>query len=130
MAGPSETAANGEVIFGMYRGVCPCRWHKKAEITQVDEIHMLKESRGATLEVVITRMKTIGADVRFVALSATVPNSEDIAVWLGKNCAYPNDSAYEARFGEDFRPVKLQKFVYGYNGTVNDFMFDKSLDKV
>lgn len=91
---------------------------------------MLKESRGATLEVVITRMKSIGADVRFIALSATVPNSQDIAAWLGRNCAYPNTSAYEARFDEDFRPVKLQKFVHGYNSTNNDFMFDKSLDKV
>lgn len=91
---------------------------------------MLKESRGATLEVVITRMKSIGAEVRFVALSATVPNSQDIATWLGKNCAYPNNPAYEARFDEEFRPVKLQKFVYGYNGTNNEFVFDKSLDKM
>ncbi|KAF8467614.1 Sec63 Brl domain-containing protein [Kalaharituber pfeilii] len=103
---------------------------KLVKLFLVDEVHMLKDQRGATLEVVITRMKSIGADVRFIALSATVPNSQDIALWLGKNCAYPNSPAYEARFDEEFRPVKLQKYVYGYNGAMNDFMFDKSLDKM
>ena len=93
-------------------------------------MHLLKEQRGATLEVVITRMKTIGTNVRFVAISATIPNSRDIAVWLGKNSGYPNDPAFEARFGEEFRPVKLEKFVYGYNQTGNSYMFDNTLDKL
>lgn len=75
-------------------------------------------------------MKSIGAEVRFIALSATVPNAEDIGAWLGRNCAYPTSPAHVARFGEEFRPVKLQKFVYGYNSMHNDFMFDKSLDKM
>ena len=43
----------------------------------IDEVHILKETRGATLEAVVSRMKNIGSNVRFVALSATVPNSED-----------------------------------------------------
>lgn len=28
-------------------------------------------------------MKTLGTDTRFLALSATAPNVEDIATWLG-----------------------------------------------
>lgn len=91
----------------------------------IDEVHILKESRGATLEAVVSRMKNIGSNVRFVALSATVPNSEDIATWLGKDATNQHVPAHREHFGEDFRPVKLQKFVYGYQSTANDFAFDK-----
>ncbi|KAF3388416.1 ATP-dependent DNA helicase MER3 [Penicillium rolfsii] len=91
----------------------------------IDEVHILKETRGATLEAVVSRMKTIGSNVRFVALSATVPNSEDIATWLGKDSTNQHVPAHREHFGEDFRPVQLQKFVYGYQSTGNDFAFDK-----
>jgi ATP-dependent DNA helicase HFM1/MER3 len=91
----------------------------------IDEVHILKESRGATLEAVVSRMKNIGSNVRFVALSATVPNSEDIAAWLGKDATTQHVPAHREHFGEDFRPVKLQKFVYGYQSSGNDFVFDK-----
>jgi ATP-dependent DNA helicase HFM1/MER3 len=75
-------------------------------------------------------MKSIGSDVRFVALSATVPNSADIAQWLGKGPLMQDTAAQEQRFGEEFRPVKLQKFVYGYQFHGNDFIFDKKLDRM
>ncbi|KAJ5082947.1 hypothetical protein N7532_011990 [Penicillium argentinense] len=91
----------------------------------IDEVHILKESRGATLEAVVSRMKNIGSNVRFIALSATVPNSEDIATWLGKDATTQYVPAHREHFGEDFRPVKLQKFVYGYHSNGNDFAFDK-----
>ncbi|KAJ5544601.1 hypothetical protein N7461_006905 [Penicillium sp. DV-2018c] len=91
----------------------------------IDEVHILKETRGATLEAVVSRMKNIGSNVRFVALSATVPNSEDIATWLGKDATNQHLPAHREHFGEGFRPVKLQKFVYGYQSTLNDFAFDK-----
>ncbi|KAI5841329.1 Sec63 Brl domain-containing protein [Morchella snyderi] len=112
------------------------RWNDHRKLLElvrlflIDEVHILKESRGATLEVVVSRMKSIGTNVRFVALSATVPNTEDIATWLGKNSACSSSPACEMRFGEEFRPVQLQKFVYGYQSTGNDFMFDKTLDKM
>ncbi|KAJ5679817.1 Nucleotide-sugar transporter [Penicillium macrosclerotiorum] len=92
----------------------------------IDEVHILKETRGATLEAVVSRMKNIGSNVRFIALSATVPNSEDIATWLGKDSTNKHVPAHREHFGEDFRPVKLQKFVYGYHQSImNDFAFDK-----
>ncbi|KAK6362952.1 Sec63 [Orbilia blumenaviensis] len=111
------------------------RWadHKKllglVRLFLIDEVHILKEDRGATLEVVVSRMKTIGSRVRFVALSATVPNSKDIATWLGKDCDNSNLPAHEERLGEEFRPVKLEKIVYGYQANSNDFVFDKFLDQ-
>lgn len=94
----------------------------------IDEVHILSDPRGATLEAVVSRMKTIGANVRFLALSATVPNSQDIAVWLGKDHTNSHLPAHRETFGEHFRPVKLQKHVYGNDGPQNDFAFDKTLD--
>ncbi|KAF7186742.1 ATP-dependent DNA helicase MER3 [Pseudocercospora fuligena] len=94
----------------------------------IDEVHILKEDRGPTLEAVVSRMKSVGSDVRFVALSATVPNSQDIATWLGKDAMNPGIPAPRERFGEEFRPVRLQRHVCGYQGPSNDFAFDKVLD--
>ena len=90
---------------------------------------MLKEARGATLEAVVSRMKSIGTDVRFIALSATVPNAEDIAAWLGLHPGRQDRSAHVARFGEEFRPVRLQKYVCGIPYRGNDFGFEKPSDK-
>ncbi|GKZ45637.1 sec63 [Aspergillus brasiliensis] len=107
------------------------KWKDHARLMQlvklflIDEVHILKEARGATLEAVVSRMKANGSNVRFVALSATVPNSEDIATWLGKDPVNQHVPAHREHFGEDFRPVKLQKFVYGYQSHTNDFAFDK-----
>ncbi|KAH7093390.1 nucleotide-sugar transporter-domain-containing protein [Paraphoma chrysanthemicola] len=95
----------------------------------IDEVHILKEDRGAVLEAVVSRMKSIGTDVRFVALSATVPNFQDVAAWLGRNPLLPAEPAINEKFGEEFRPVKLRKHVCGYVcHTSNDFGFEKVLD--
>lgn len=110
------------------------RWKDHIRLMQlvklflIDEVHILRESRGATLEAVVSRMKSVGSNVRFVALSATVPNSEDVALWLGKDPTNPHLPAHRERFGEEFRPVQLQKFVYGYPAKANDFIFDKVLE--
>ena len=94
----------------------------------IDEVHILKEDRGATLEAIVSRMKSVGSDIRFVALSATVPNSQDIATWLGKDSVTPYIPAPRERFGEEFRPVLLAKYVCGYNASGNDFAFEKTLN--
>jgi ATP-dependent DNA helicase HFM1/MER3 len=109
------------------------KWKDHAKLMQlvklflIDEVHVLKDSRGATLEAVVSRMKSVGSNVRFVALSATVPNSEDIATWLGKCVTAQHLPAHREVFGEEYRPVKLQKFVYGYGVKQNDFVFDSIL---
>lgn len=53
---------------------------------QETQVHLLNESRGSTLEVVVSRMKLRGSAVRFMVVSATVPNVVDVADWIG-NCA-------------------------------------------
>ncbi|KAL1956282.1 hypothetical protein VTO42DRAFT_7455 [Malbranchea cinnamomea] len=110
------------------------KWKDHARLIQlvklflIDEIHILKEIRGATLEAVVSRMKSVDSNVRFVALSATVPNSDDIATWLGRDPTNQHLPALREKFGEEFRPVKLQKFVYGYQTNGNNFAFDKVCD--
>lgn len=110
------------------------RWKDHVKLMQlvklllIDEVHILRDSRGAILEAVVSRMKSIGTDVRFLALSATVPNSEDIAIWLGKDRDNRHLAAQQQIFGEAFRPVKLQKFVYGLPYAGNDFGFEKYCD--
>ncbi|GAM36720.1 Hfm1 homolog [Talaromyces pinophilus] len=109
------------------------RWRDHSKLMQlvrlflIDEVHVLNETRGAALEAVVSRMKSVGSNVRFIALSATIPNSEDIATWLGKNDTLQHLPAHKEHFGEEFRPTKLQKFVYGYPCTGNDFAFDRLL---
>ena len=94
----------------------------------IDEVHMLHDMRGATLEAVVSRMKSVHFEVRFIALSATVPNSHDIATWLGRNHDRQDLPAREQRFGEEFRPVLLQKHVVGYHCGGNDFSFENVLN--
>lgn len=109
------------------------KWKDHAKLIQlvklflVDEVHILKESRGATLEAVVSRMKSVSSNIRFIALSATVPNSEDIATWLGKSPTLQHLPAHREVFGESFRPVTLKKHVYGFETKGNDFALNELL---
>ncbi|CAG8433209.1 521_t:CDS:10 [Ambispora gerdemannii] len=96
------------------------------KLFMIDEVHMLKEKRGATLEAVVSRMKTMGNDIRFVALSATVPNVDDVASWIGSNTGR---SAKVLHFGEEYRPVRLVRHVLPFPmENRNAYLFDKKLD--
>ncbi|BGP68563.1 ATP-dependent DNA helicase MER3 [Rhodotorula toruloides] len=96
----------------------------------IDEVHCVgTDVRGAVLEVVVSRMKTLGTDTRFVAVSATVPNIDDIADWLGVGAHEEGHKPAKAfTFGDDFRPCKLQKIVVGYPKGGNDFAFANGLN--
>ncbi|XP_047533405.1 probable ATP-dependent DNA helicase HFM1 [Vanessa atalanta] len=116
----------------------------------IDEVHILNdEIRGPVLEAVVSRMKTIessaqsahrleklkaqyegknsissvsAAKIRFVAISATVSNPDDVATWLGS----ADRQAVYYKFGDECRPVKLKRIVEGYpcaDGT-SIFKFD------
>ncbi|KAG9449909.1 hypothetical protein H6P81_009874 [Aristolochia fimbriata] len=97
----------------------------------IDEVHLLNDPRGAALEAVVSRVKMLSrrpemnscplAIVRFVAVSATIPNIRDIAEWL----MVPEEGI--KRFGEEMRPIKLTTKVFGYTAARNDFLFEKRL---
>lgn len=78
-------------------------WREHQEIVEtiklvlIDEVHLLDdESRGPTLEALVCRMKSFSDDttrsdekfheraLRFVAVSGTIPNIEDLAEWIKK----------------------------------------------
>lgn len=95
----------------------------------IDEVHILGKDRGPTLEAVVSRMKSMESQIRFIALSATIPNCKDIALWLGLNSRSSQFPAMCQEFGEEYRPVKLQRHVVAYNSTSNDFQFEAYLSR-
>ncbi|CAN7003687.1 unnamed protein product [Brassica oleracea var. botrytis] len=97
----------------------------------IDEVHLLNDPRGAALEAIVSRIKILSsnhelrlstlASVRLLAVSATIPNIEDLAEWLKV------PTAGIKRFGEEMRPVKLTTKVFGYAAAKNDFLFEKEI---
>jgi replicative superfamily II helicase len=81
----------------------------------IDEVHLLDSAeRGSVLEVTISRLRRL-CDPRVVALSATMPNVEDVAAWLDA----PDETTFT--FGEDYRPVPLAAEVATYARGENAF---------
>jgi len=72
------------------------KWLSDITLIVTDEIHMLNDpSRGPTLEIVITRLRTL-TNSQILALSATISNAEEIADWLSAELVQSS-----------YRPIKL-----------------------
>jgi helicase len=83
-------------------------WIKKISCLVVDEIHLLDSpDRGPTLEMVITRFRDINPEIRIIALSATIPNEDEIADWLNAKI-----------LTSEWRPVPLHEGVFLNNRIV------------
>ena len=81
----------------------------------IDEVHLLdSEKRGSVLEVTVSRLRRL-CDPRIIALSATMPNVEDVAEWLDA----PPESTFA--FGDEYRPVDLETGVKTYSHGENSF---------
>ncbi|MEW6569819.1 MAG: DEAD/DEAH box helicase [Nitrospirota bacterium] len=77
-------------------------WLRDIELIVADEIHMIGDRhRGPTLEIVLTRLRSMYPQLRIVALSATIPNAEEISRWLGARLIC-----------SDWRPVPLREGVF------------------
>ncbi len=77
-------------------------WMKKITCLVVDEVHLLDSAkRGAVLEVLIAKMRKICPNLRIVALSATIPNADEIAEWLNAELVK-----------SDWRPIPLYEGVF------------------
>jgi len=60
-------------------------WIKDVGLLIVDEIHLLNDKeRGATLEMVIVKIKKLVNNIKILGLSATIKNCKELAEWL--NC--------------------------------------------
>ena len=88
-------------------------------------------------------MKTRGSAVRFVAVSATVPNIDDVSDWIASRDSSGAAATFRVtcrhvvsrvltfqQFGEEYRPCQLSRFVYGFPRAKNqnDFLFARSLN--
>lgn len=87
-------------------------WTEQIGLIVLDEVHLIDdETRGPTLEVVITKMH-VKQNIKILALSATVPNAQDLANWLKANL-----------YKSDYRSTKLVKGVAA--GDVLEFQDDQ-----
>ena len=85
------------------------------DVCVIDEVHLLDaDRRGSVLEVTISRLRRL-CDPRVVALSATMPNVDDVAAWLDA----PPECTFE--FDEEYRPVDLNAGVKTYTHGENTF---------
>lgn len=57
-----------------------------------------------------------------MAVSATIPNAQDLATWLNVS---PRGLLI---YGEEVRPVAIKTIVKGYSETRNDFLFERRLN--
>ncbi|XP_065067270.1 probable ATP-dependent DNA helicase HFM1 [Rhopilema esculentum] len=116
----------------------------------IDEVHLLSdESRGATMEAVVSRMKTVQSSItkekaknekmqamRIIAVSATIPNVEDvgqqhiISILEFYRNPYNHFCNHFYSMGDEYRPVTLRRVVLGYpcSENMSDFKFDLSLN--
>jgi ATP-dependent DNA helicase HFM1/MER3 len=95
----------------------------------VDEVHILNDERGPALEAVVSRLKLLSrlpslagtplSRLRFVAVSATIPNVGSVGQWLGA----PN--GFSPSFGDEYRACALEVKVHGYNAAKSDFLFER-----
>jgi len=96
-------------------------WVEEIGLVISDEVHLIgDESRGPTLEMILTYLKLLDTKPQIVGLSATITNSDEIADWLG--CTLVKN---------DWRPVPLSEGVCdGGEVTMNDgktFEVERSL---
>jgi helicase len=77
-------------------------WIKKITCIILDEIHLLDSGkRGPVLEIIVGKFRRINPHLRFIALSATIPNADEIAGWLNAELCR-----------SEWRPVKLYEGIY------------------
>jgi len=86
------------------------KWVDQVKVLIVDEIHLIHDpTRGPTLEVIISRFKSINPKTQIIALSATIKNATELSIWLDGKL-----------IKSDWRPVTLREGVC-YN---NEIKFD------
>ncbi len=77
-------------------------WIDEIGLVISDEIHLIgDDSRGPTLEMILTQLKELEHKPQILGLSATITNSDEIANWLGCNLV-----------NNEWRPVPLSEGVY------------------
>lgn len=110
---------------------------KLVRLVIFDEIHLLHNERGATLEALISRIKRHkqmeGEPIRIVGLSATLPNYKDVARFIAPNERVEDSTFY---FDDSYRPIPLrQEYVAMIDSKqvfkkINDILYNKVIDRL
>jgi len=78
------------------------KWLNEVNVVVGDEVHLIQDPRrGPTMEVILARFKSLPQDIQIIALSATIPNSNELAEWLRA-----------VHIKSDWRPVELRSYIY------------------
>jgi activating signal cointegrator complex subunit 3 len=95
----------------------------------IDEVHLLADERGAVIESVVARLHRLvesrQRQVRIVGLSATLPNYEDVALFLQVS------ERGLFFFGPEYRPVPLQQVFIGVTVNSKDrFIREQKMNEI
>lgn len=100
----------------------------KVRLLIIDEVHLLNEDRGSVIETIVARttrqVETSQSMIRIVGLSATLPNYQDVAEFLGVN--RKSGLFY---FDSSYRPVPLETSFVGVSEK-NFFARQSVMDEV
>jgi ATP-dependent DNA helicase len=83
-------------------------WLRDVGLFIADEVHLAgSDSRGPTLEMILTKIVHSGMGAQILSLSATISNAKEVAGWLRSGLVEL-----------DWRPVPLREGVYDYGRVV------------
>ena len=109
----------------------------KVKLLIIDEVHLLNDDRGSVIETIVARttrqVETSQSMIRIVGLSATLPNYQDVAQFLGVNAQ--TGLFY---FDATYRPVPLEtsfvgvteKSFFARQAVMDDVCYQKVLDSL
>ncbi|XP_009127091.2 DExH-box ATP-dependent RNA helicase DExH12 [Brassica rapa] len=100
----------------------------------IDEIHLLHDNRGPVLESIVARtlrqIETTKENIRLVGLSATLPNYEDVALFLRvdlKKGLFKFDRSYRpVPLGQQYIGISVRKPLQRFQ-LMNDLCYEKVL---
>jgi helicase len=75
-------------------------WMGNVSLVIADEVHLIGDERGPTLEIALARLRQMNPEMQILALSATIKNADEVAEWLKANCVTT-----------EWRPTKLYEGV-------------------
>ena len=109
----------------------------KVKLLIIDEVHLLNDDRGSVIETIVARttrqVETSQSMIRIVGLSATLPNYQDVAQFLGVNAE--TGLFY---FDATYRPVPLEtsfvgvteKSFFARQSVMDEVCYQKVLDSL
>lgn len=110
---------------------------KQVKLVIFDEIHLLHNERGATLEALVARMKRHksieGEPIRIIGLSATLPNFRDVSRFIAPG---ENEESSTFYFDSTHRPIPLKQQYIALTENkkafrmINDIVYEKVIERL